>query len=657
MGAIISIIGSNHDSDEYQAALMLKNIIKRSLPEEVIGEIVLFSSATLIGQEVKDIDLLMLGILQNYSPKLNFNNAAGENVYEKVEINSFCTTIEIKSHDISGIFREGTDFYVKYGLKNHCVTEQSNKQKFSAMNFFNKTLSSSPYVTNVIWFTGASEAEIKSLLMEGDKEMPSNVLGHDFDFKEMMQLLVWQKKPYKTGYVYRLDSNYGNCTIETLKNSINLFSKVKEGMGELTRKRIEQIAMQNLKDKNLLNGDNVISIYRGRAGTGKTVGLIQTAIKLVDEDQSRVLILTYNKALVSDIRRLFALAELPDMFEQSCVQISTMQSYFYNLINISLYDGKLDGEKYLHEYESLLSEMISLIKDEKDGADYLKEIMRDNYMLDWDYVLIDEAQDWTDAERDLILSLFEKGHVLVADGGQQFVRKINACDWTIVHDRKNIKLKYCLRQKNNIISFLNKFQDRYGGSGNKIIPCGKMTGGKVIIITGDYLESGVHEREIERLKNSGNINYDMLYLVPPHMAEHTEGGSHFRYVNQFEQKGIYIWDGTNEKNRYIYSVDPDEVRLLQYESSRGLEGWTVVCLEFDEFMSVKEGQYNPERESDALLLESPEAKKQKYLLNWAMIPLTRAIDTLVIGLKDENSHIGQILKEIAVECEDYVIWM
>lgn len=67
-------------------------------------------------------------------------------------------------------------------------------------------------------------------------------------------------------------------------------------------------------------------IYRGRAGTGKTVGLIRTAIHLVDEGQARVLMLTYNKALVSDIRRLFALAELPDMFEANCLHINTMHS-------------------------------------------------------------------------------------------------------------------------------------------------------------------------------------------------------------------------------------------------------------------------------------------------------------------------------------------
>lgn len=657
MSVIISVVGANHETDEYKAAIMLKNIINESLPNEVIGEIVLFSSATFMGQEVKDIDLLMLGMLRNYSPKLEFNDSEGKYIKEKVEINSFCTTIEIKSHDISGIFRKGTDFYVKYGLKNHCVTEQSNKQKISAMNFFNRTISNSPYITNVIWFVGASKEEIRNLLLVDDKIMLSNILGHEFDYKEMMQLLVWQKLPYKSKQGYKFDSNYGNCTVETLKETLQLFSKVKEGMGELTRRRIEQISVRNLNDKNLLNDDNVISIYRGRAGTGKTIGLIQTAIRLVDENQSRVLILTYNKALVADIRRLFALAELPDMFKESCIQISTMQSYFYTLISIAIYDGKLDGEKFLNGYETLLKELLELIKDEKDSSEFLEEIKQDNYLLNWDYALIDEAQDWTDLERDLILTLFAKGHVLVADGGQQFVRNVNTCDWTMIRERKNIKLKYCLRQKNNIISFLNKFQESYGGHGNKILPYNKMIGGKVVIVTGDYLKSGVHEEELKNLKKAGNANYDMLYLVTPDMVEHMDEESKFKYIDEFEQKGIFIWDGTNEKIRKGYSTDLDEVRLLQYESSRGLEGWTVVCLDFDEFISIKERQYNPDMDRNILLLESTGEKKLKYLLNWALIPLTRAIDTLVIGLKDENSQIGRILKEIAIDCEDYVIWM
>lgn len=658
MGVIISVIGADQESDEYRAAVKLKKIMDEGLPNNVIGEVTLFTNATLIGHEVKDIDLFMIGKLQNYKPVVEFFDAEGEFLKERVDISSFCTTIEVKSHDINGIFRNGTDFYVKYGLKNHCVTEQSNKQKMSAMNFFNQSITTSPYITNLIWFVGATKKEVQNLLDVGDgKVMPSNILGNEFEFREMMQLLVWQKKPYKTKFGYRFDSNYGNSTIETITGALQLFYRVKEGMGDLTRKRIEQITMHNLGDKNILNSENTVSIYRGRAGTGKTVGLIQTAIRLADENQSRVLILTYNKALVGDIRRLFALADLPDMFEESCVQIATIQSYFFNLLNLGLFDGKLDGEKFLNQYDNLMKEFLALIKDDKCGREYLNEIKQNNYSLDWEYLLIDEAQDCTNIEKDLILSIFDKGHVLVADGGQQFVRNIDACNWSLIRERKNIKLKYCLRQKSNIINFLNVFIGKYGGFENKILSCDKIVGGKVIIITGDYLKSGIHQSEADNLKMAGNANYDMLYLVPSKMVEHINEEFRFRDITLFEKNGIFVWDGTNEKNRNSYSTDLEKIRLYQYESSRGLEGWTIVCLDFDEFLNIKERQYNPEIDKDALLLESAEEKKQKYLLNWALIPLTRAIDTLVIVLKDKDSKIGKVLREVASTCEDYVTWM
>ena len=38
------------------------------------------------------------------------------------------------------------------------------------------------------------------------------------------------------------------------------------------------------------------------------------------------------------------------------------------------------------------------------------------------------------------------------------------------------------------------------------------------------------------------------------------------------------------------------------------------------------------------------AKVLTYL--WALMPLTRAIDTLVITLKDPNSEVGQIIKKM-----------
>lgn len=654
MSVSVMIYGAEQTSDEYLAALKLKDIIQRSLSGAVIGEIVLFASATMMGQAVKDVDLLMIGQLQNYEINAEFYTEENGLVKEKVAISSFCTTIEVKRHDISGIFLNGTDFYVKYGTKSHCVTSQSNKQKIAAMEFFKRTLMTSPFVTNVIWFTQATSNDIKKLLTNSGRTMLSNVLGSDFDFKELMQLLIWQRPPYRKWNNYIFDSNYTPNSLQGIQNALSLFSKTKAHMGEMTRRRIEQLTNKAFQTNALIDTQGKVSIYRGRAGTGKTVGLIQTAIHLVDEDQARVLMLTYNKALVSDIRRLFALAELPDMFEENCLHINTMHSYFYHLTNAVLFNGRMNGSEFLEKYDDVLAELLEFMGDE-DAVGIVKEICMSDSSLDWDYVLIDEAQDWSNLERDVILKLYDKGKIIVADGGQQFVRRINVCDWSVVRDRNNIKLKYCLRQKENLVAFINAYSQKLDILGSKVLTKNNMPGGKVIITTDEKLFD-VHGQEIRRLYDAGNIAYDMLYLVPHALVKWDYGEGSFALKSRFEQKGIFIWDGTDPGNREGYPIDAEEVRLLQYDSARGLEGWSVVCMDFDVFLEEKTAEYQ-DGAVNMLMLESPEERKRKYLYNWAMIPLTRAIDTLVITIKDPNSKAAKLLREIAEEHPDFVNWV
>lgn len=654
MSVNIMVYGADQSSDEYIAALKLKQIIQDSLPGSAIGEIVLFASATLMGQAVKDVDLLMIGEVQNYSVNAEFHTDAEGLVKDYVAISSFCTTIEVKRHDISGIFVNGTDFYVKYGTRNHCVTTQSNKQKISAMQFFERTLMVSPYVTNVIWFTQATPSDIKKLLTNNGRTMPSNVLGSDFNFKEMMQLLIWQNPPRKRWNNYIFDSSYNSSSLQSIQNALSLFSRTKAHMGEMTRRRIEQLTNKAFQANALVDTQGKVSIYRGRAGTGKTVGLIQTAIYLVDEEQARVLMLTYNKALVSDIRRLFALAELPDMFETNCLHINTMHSYFFQLTNAVLFNGQMNGNKFLDKYDSILKELLSFMCDD-DAVEMVKEICASDSILDWDYVLIDEAQDWSNLERDIILKLFEKGKIIVADGGQQFVRRINVCDWSIVRDRNNVKLKYCLRQKENLVAFVNAYSQKLDILGSKVLTKNNMPGGKVIITTDDNLFS-VHHQEMQRLSAAGNIAYDMLYLVPHALVKRNYGDTSFALKSKFEQNGIFVWDGTAANNRDGYSIDAEEVRLLQYDSARGLEGWTVVCMDFDVFLEEKSTEYQ-DGAVDALMLESPKERKKKHLYNWAMIPLTRAINTIIITIKDPTSETARLLKEISEEHPDFVSWL
>ena len=654
MSVNVTVIGSKPESDEYQGALKLKSIIERDMPASAVGEIILHANVTLFGQVVKDVDLLMMGTISNYCPKLKFNKDNSE-VCEEVSVNSFCTVIEIKSHDVSGVFREGTEIYVRYGAGSHSVTTQSNEQKISAKRFFDKAIGFSPFITNLIWFTNISREEIDNLLTIESKKMSANVIGNDFSLKDVMQLLALQRPPKFYQRRYNLDSGYAGKSLEDLQKVFKLFSKAKTSMGYLTRNRIEQITVKNVGNNFDIKNTENMSLLRGRAGTGKTVGLIQNAIRLVDEQAVRVIILTYNKALVSDIRRLFALAELPDMFQEQCVAINTMQSFFYKIINYVLFDGKLDGEEYIEKYDQYLCELLEFIKDD-EGKQCVKDICGRDCLLDWDYCMLDEAQDWTTKERDIILNLYDSSQIVVADGGNQFVRKVSPCDWNVVKNRTNIKLKYCLRQKSNLISFINHFSSMITSSSNRIISSEKMIGGKVILLSNENEVYKLYKKELKQVKKAGNIPYDMMILVPHQMVEKTNDGRKFKYLKEYEKRGIFVWDGTAEDIRSGFSPLGDEIRLYQYESARGLEAWTVFCLEFDQYLDNKLKEYCPDDNKNSLLLESDEEKRMKYLLNWALVPLTRAIDTLVITVKDSNSKWSQLLFDLQKECGDYVVY-
>ena len=182
-----------------------------------------------------------------------------------------------------------------------------------------------------------------------------------------------------------------------------------------------------------------------------------------------------------------------------------------------------------------------------------------------------------------------------------------------------------------------------------------MPGGKVIITTDDSLFD-IHFHEMQRLSSAGNIAYDMLYLVPHALVNRDYSGNSFALKSKFEQNGIFIWDGTASINRGDYSINTEEVRLLQYDSARGLEGWTVVCMDFDVFLGEKAAEYRDDS-VDALMLESPMERKKKHLYNWAMIPLTRAIDTIVITISDPTSETARLLKEISEDHPDFVSWL
>src|SRR5690606_28801317 len=129
----------------------------------------------------------------------------------------------------------------------------------------------------------------------------------------------------------------------------------------------------------------------------------------------------------------------------------------------------------------------------------------------------------------------------------------------------------------------------------EIEPKPELIGGKIIISTKGYTQE-LHNEQLKHCKDCENSEYEMMFLVPPNLVSRTQTENEygkkievrkFKLTDEFNKMGISLWDLTNTDLRTQYAVELTQHRLLQYESCRGLEGWTVVCLELDEFIRYK----------------------------------------------------------------------
>jgi GTPase SAR1 family protein len=88
-------------------------------------------------------------------------------------------------------------------------------------------------------------------------------------------------------------------------------------------------------------------VIRGRGGVGKTVILLQMAYRAFDRRQLRSLMLTYNKALVADMRRTMALLGVPRGIEKGGICIDTVHAFIGRLMHglgiIQNYDRFLES--------------------------------------------------------------------------------------------------------------------------------------------------------------------------------------------------------------------------------------------------------------------------------------------------------------------------
>lgn len=645
-------VSSSSNSNELKAIEDLKNLLERSIPKSAEGEIILACNLTLSGQDPRDVDILMAGQLKNCLLKDYYTN---DPKYKKKDlyIDSFCTVIELKLHTERDVRLNATNIEVRYqntSWKN--ATEQNEKQRYSVMNYFFNDFGYKPWVTNFIWLKNITAEQLNSI----KKGNPIGALPSRFTFNNLVDLMINQNVliqfDNQTDKAYHLRQP-GEA--EEFQKDFHKFLQSKKTIpfGLYTRKKLDTL-LQFHQEKSIFKEGDSLVVISGRAGTGKTFSLIQSALSIANEATgNRCLILTYNHALVSDIRRMLHFMNIPDGLDTYTVQIKTLHSFFMDVMKImDIKTDKIYGKNFIREYNKSLNELNDfveqLLTDKKDIAT-LKE--DNDKAIDWDYIFIDEGQDWNDLEKNILFHIYGPQRIQVADGIDQFIRKNKKQIWQREIENAKVELKNTgLRQKTNLSLFVNDLANAMGLDWeiqpNKIA---EWSGGRVIIKNG--YEPKLHEKLVKELRIVKCDNYDMLFLVPPSMVMN----GRFSKLELWKNHGISIFDGTDENLRQSYPTDITQHRLFQYDSCRGLEGWTTVCLHFDELIKYKTKEAK-DFGIDSLELQSEEEKNKKYAYLWSLMPLTRAIDTLLITITDPKSEIAQVLKKVAVKNNNFVTW-
>jgi hypothetical protein len=674
MAVEIKIIGTEIlagvGSDEYNGAVQLKQIFINEFQnkKDLNGSILIKPNFKAIGQDPEDLDIVLWINLENYKFSVfcghkyfdeEIDRYSTEEKLTKKEVNfkSMLINIELKSHNNSGVVISANDILVEYGGKKSSAYDQNTKQKYSLKNFIAKSQPNlggkNIYITNLIWlpnFVGS--------LGWGQSNLKNLLLGNQIDFKKLMEVAFSKNPPTmsRNGNLYFQSAVDDREVVSDLNLDLErVFTfydrEIVVQQGDLSRRKLEKVIQKQLdglyKEAYDSIGLKTLIIY-GVPGSGKTLILLRFSYFLALEKGSRALILTYNKALIADVNRLSRLVGFKDDPSAASVGTSTCLKLMRKLfIEYGIYEEEptnmttIERQNYFkinftNKYEYLLSELLELIKvgDSKD----IEELKASLPELNYQYVFIDESQDWFPQERDILYTIFGSANCIVSYGSHQLLRNYKSLNWNVgTSSVFKLSLNISYRQKTNLCHFIKDISSRIDFD-DQIKINNKITGGQVKIYyrelnLADY--RSFHHYCVDQCKNAA---YDILLLV----------NSSDSFHKTLKHNDIAIHDGTIEKNKAITITDMEACRVFNYQSCRGLEGWVVIANNLDVFLEDIEKTVIVAQE-DLSLKET----KEKVCSQWLYMILSRPIDILVITFKNPKSNYAKLLQEVANAHNDY----
>ena len=652
---MIEIIGEP-GNPEHDTALLIRDALVRTWPgiestPESEDHVKIASRVKLSGQKVSDVDVVVVALLRGKRyvvPRANAKDADGHSIVgAKVRVRSFITAVEVKDQSGSNVVVEAGGVRVRYKDGWKSATEQNEAQRYSLVNYLRDSTGANPWVHRCVVLRGVAELpRNRGIALPSAGAVPSSFDGTAF-LVAMASVNGIKKGPKEHSI-----SSGDDATLESILEEGFLKPLV---ASEIDRKRMDRIASRPDEAKQLsaLLGRSRVHL-RGNGGTGKTILMLQSAYDAFLDRGVRSLVLTYNTALAADIQRTLALMGIPSDGEAGGIGVRTVMSFVFSwLVRL----GLVEDSFHLDDYDAKCMEALRYFEKGAVGDAEIDAIKSDTPLeFCFDAILVDEAQDWPQAEADLLSRLYGGNAISLADGISQLVRG-KPTNWrspaqasTIVEVRT---LRDGLRMKANLCRFANALAEEAGVQWH-VTPNKHAPGGRVIVMAGRYADNTTLQREtLARAIQSKNMPVDLLHCVPPSSVIDAGGKKHSDLASSFQVNGWESWDAVDEATRRSFPRSAEALRIVQYESCRGLEGWSTVLDGLDEFWDQRRSiAFGADASTDPAV--DPKLQADAIAWRWCMIPITRPIDTLIITIRNKESRVGKILWTLSRTMPDVV---
>jgi hypothetical protein len=655
---MIELLGVK-EGKEFEAATHLRREILAAWPD--IGQstkdhIKIFVGLKLYGYRLEDIDLVVIGHLsepRQFDVEFKFFPKDGEPfIPRRAAVKNFILVIEAKSHDATGVRFEDKIASVRYRRRGDTVwepvTEKNRLQMFEFKHYLADHGVERIYVQDLIFFSGLRESDLP--------HRPHNCFGVDASFERLLNILGQVSTPLHQ----QRDALISFGSNETFKALLDPAFPLLQSVEPtpLDRRRMDRIVKASLPEawQDDLGSKQVV--IRGRGGVGKTVILLQMAYRAFDRARMRSLMLTYNKALVADMRRTMALLGVPRSVENGGICIDTVHAFIGRLMHgLGIIEDYVD---FLEAYEQRKDLLLEYIRSKTVSPDDIGELVKRNPTdFLWDIVFVDEGQDWPANEIEILRTVYRPELIVVADGVDQFIRG-SVADWAGGISREQLRarqLRRCLRMKANLALFVADFAAALGLVNWDMEPNPDANGGRVIVIEGDLTSHPeVYSKLYTEAAKLGNYPVDLLACVPPALVVHDGHETFSTPARVLANQGAKVWDASSMDVREHFPTDREALRIVQYDSCRGLEGWTVINYGFDEFWDYKYRQQLAIPRGTDDLFTTAEEEAKEFASRWAMIPLTRAMDTLVINISSKPGPVREALEALRIKRADFLDW-